>query len=794
MQFILKVKRCGLHEGAGPWLIFCILGMALGLPIQMAVSGQSAGLELVKNGKTSYTIVHGTECTPSERYAAQELAGYLQQMTGAAFPVVAEAKAPGKRRIVVGPCDLSRKLLGKETVEALGGEEFIVRTQGQDLLLVGGRPRGTLYAACHFLDNLLGVRWWSKDAVSVPRKPELKIEALDIVQRPAFEMRGELFFLCAWDQDWSAHNRINRLLYTTWDPDSPRDTGVEFTLDEKHGGGILYPMPGQKGGHTFYAYLPRDKYFDAHPAWFAEINGKRTKDGQPCLTNPEVLDFITKQVLEDLRKNPGAAMVHVSQYDGSDNQCRCANCRKIDEEEGSPAGSLLRFVDAVAERVEKERPDVLVETYAYEHTQPPPKLTRPRANVVIQFCGSYHATFLHPFDAPENAVFFKNLQGWNAISPHLYIYDYMLGYLRPYPNLRSLGPNLRILAQNGVKGYMVDASAGGPPGREFEELRAWVLSRVLWNPSLDDQALIAEFVNGYYGTAGRYVLDYINLIHDAAAKGGCTLYAGGEMEPSPFVNFEVMNKAETLFQQAEQAIAGEVDLLRRVRRIHMSVQCMWAVNRDTWAEEAKQKGLPPPPSAGEFFEAMRKQALIELERARAEPIDLAAAAAAGSLKQAQTLIAQKGAGKLLQRRLETFLASVKKEMDQAPLKLCTKASSSYGTQAYQAFDGDPETGWSPGGTGGWIQWDMGKSVKVKAIQTFFGSLYTHVTYRIEASQDGKAWTPMVPRKTSDGNRSEDHPAGAADARFLRTTIFSAASKERPQGEWVAIMEQKIETE
>jgi hypothetical protein len=38
--------------------------------------------------------------------------------------------------------------------------------------------------------------------------------------------------------------------------------------------------------HSFYPLIPPDKYFEAHPEWFSEINGKRTHDhAQLCLTN-----------------------------------------------------------------------------------------------------------------------------------------------------------------------------------------------------------------------------------------------------------------------------------------------------------------------------------------------------------------------------------------------------------------------------------------------------------------------------------------------------------------------------
>jgi hypothetical protein len=51
-----------------------------------------------------------------------------------------------------------------------------------------------------------------------------------------------------------------------------------------------------------------------------------------------------------LKSNPGATIASVSQNDCIGN-CQCAACAKIDTEEESPAGAMLRFVNAVADEV-----------------------------------------------------------------------------------------------------------------------------------------------------------------------------------------------------------------------------------------------------------------------------------------------------------------------------------------------------------------------------------------------------------------------------------------------------------
>ena len=42
------------------------------------------------------------------------------------------------------------------------------------------------------------------------------------------------------------------------------------------------------------------------------------------------------------------------------------------------------------------------------------------------------------------------------------------------------------------------------PGHEFSELKSYLLARVLWNPDADADAVIDEFLAGYYGAAAPW--------------------------------------------------------------------------------------------------------------------------------------------------------------------------------------------------------------------------------------------------------------------------------------------------
>ncbi|MDM7462032.1 MAG: alpha-glucuronidase family glycosyl hydrolase, partial [bacterium] len=125
-------------------------------------------LTIARSGRALTPIIVQRGATEPERYAADELAKCLQQITGAVFDV-READTLPPRAIVVGQGALADRLQADIDRRTLGGEETLLLCRDGYLLLSGGRPRGTLYAVYRFLQRQLGVRWWTPWATQTPR-------------------------------------------------------------------------------------------------------------------------------------------------------------------------------------------------------------------------------------------------------------------------------------------------------------------------------------------------------------------------------------------------------------------------------------------------------------------------------------------------------------------------------------------------------------------------------------------------------------------------------------------------
>jgi hypothetical protein len=541
-----------------------------------------ADLELAAGGETTYEIVVDEADEPAVRQAAAELADYLNKITGATFPIVTSSEEKkDSPRLIVGWGEGARSLVPQQEMDGLKNDGFLVEAVGSDLVLAGSTPRGTLYAVYEFLEKSLGCGWWTAAVETVPRNSDLKIAPPSLSSSSRFAYRD------VYAEDLKVDPEFAVKMRRSGRADEP-------AIPEKWGGDI-----GIIGGvHTFAEFLPPEEYFDQHPEWGALSSGERVPwtqyGGQPCLSNLEFQAAFTAKVLERLDAAESPEMISVSQNDNN-YRCQCDQCLAIEEEEGSASGPILRFVNAVAREVAKKYPKTLVETLAYTYSVDPPKVTKPESNVLIRLC-TYLDNHAVPFSDEKNQPFQDAIQGWAAISPRLFIWDYTTDFADQWklrPNLLNLGPNIRFFAKYPVEGVF---SQGAFQQRtDFVGLRAWLVSQLLWNPAQDDQALIRRYLKGYYGAAADLLEKYIELIHKTAQNSDVLMIGGGEAQ----IGFgpEFFEEADKLFDEAEKAVAAEPELLRRVQIERLAPEYLRIVRYPELREEGVS--LFPDSSAAE---------------------------------------------------------------------------------------------------------------------------------------------------------------------------------------------------
>ena len=125
--------------------------------VMMAVvmNTRASAFPLVKDGVTKHTIVVSKDASPSEKHGAEELQRFIKEMSGATLPIVDEIAAPKAKLVVIGRGALQEKIAPGIPFDKLGDEGFAIRNDGGNLVIAGGRLRGTMYGVYYLLDDVL---------------------------------------------------------------------------------------------------------------------------------------------------------------------------------------------------------------------------------------------------------------------------------------------------------------------------------------------------------------------------------------------------------------------------------------------------------------------------------------------------------------------------------------------------------------------------------------------------------------------------------------------------------------
>jgi len=503
-------------------------------------SGKRIEYTLFENGKTDYQIIIGEDASESEQWAAAELQKYLLEISGTSFNIVNDQSSTTEHEIIVGYNKHTEILLKDDSkLSDLSNESFVIKNVKSNLILAGGKQRGAMYAVFSFLEKQFGIRWYTPSVTSIPKRDSYLFSYLHHQESPSIQVRND-FYYEAFDPIWAAHNKINGAM----------------GFREQHGG-----IEGYWAVHTFYRFMPPTEFFDEHPEYYSLIDEERVHDkAQLCLTNKDVLNIVTERLKKVMRENPANLIYSVSQNDWR-NPCQCSNCQRIVNQEEGQAGIMVWFVNQVADKIKDEFPNKYVGTLAYQYTRKPPKNIKPNENVVIRLC-SIECCFAHDFKScPENQEFLSDLEGWSSISPHLYIWDYVVNfshYIMPYPNFEVLQQNILTFRDNKSIGIM-EQGAYQSRGGEFAELRAYVISKLLWNTECDVNDVIDDFMFGYYGRSGQYIKEYLNLLHNQITHE-THIHLGLKPDDKIF-NKEFIKEADILFDKA--VIVAENDKIKK---------------------------------------------------------------------------------------------------------------------------------------------------------------------------------------------------------------------------------------
>ncbi|MCX6229293.1 MAG: DUF4838 domain-containing protein [Bacteroidia bacterium] len=523
-----------------------------------------AELTITENNKANYSILLSKKPTTQDQKAAEDLKTWLEKMTGATIQIVTESKnsKTSDQVISIGQTQLFKKSKLAASSENLKDEGYGIDQKDKTLFIWGGRTRGVINGVYALLEEDLGCRWYSNECTMIPSIGTLKFAPALRTFVPALSCRDPFWYV-AFDATWSLRNRTNA-------PDAK--------VPEEWGGAIDY---GGMFVHTFHGLFPEKDYYEAHPEYYMLNDQNKRVTSQLCTTNPEVIRLVKEKVRKVLKANPYAELISISKNDGG-GTCLCANCKSLDDAEGSKMASLMVLVNAVAKDIEKDYPHVLISTLAYGETGPIPKTMRPNKNVSIMLCSDKTGAWRRPFEPTEICEIGTLVKNWSKVCKRLFIWDYNINfshYLAPMPNLDVMAENIRFYVANNAEGVMLQANYQ-TVGSERDWMRSWVAAKLLWNPSLNLYDLIDDFIYGYFGKAAPAVAQYNRLLQKQAeiykTELSCKWLMDHKYKPirydmdHPFLSKEFLYYSTQLYDQAEK-LADNKQVLDRVQRDRLPI-------------------------------------------------------------------------------------------------------------------------------------------------------------------------------------------------------------------------------
>ena len=459
-----------------------------------------------------WVIVVPADSLPSERYAAEEFQRFYTEAAGRKLDIVATADPEASGCILIGQPAAAMAHTCRFKPAKYGPEDLRIIVNPREIVIAGGRPRGTLYGVYTYLEDYLGIRFLTAEHTHVPPlKQPCPLPAIDRYYAPPIPWRYTYY-----GENHDHHEFAVRLRQNAIAPeDQFGDVSTQRLVN-----------------HSVSGLLPWSKYGATHPEYFCLRDGKRptqlliqqTYEIQPCFSHPEARRIMLENLRAQIKREyPKWKDYSVSQDDNG-RFCTCPDCAAKDEAAGCHTGQLLDFVNWIAGEIYNDYPDITIGTLIYQWTRTPPKNMKPARNVKLQLC-SIECCQIHAIDDPTcplNKRFQEDLAGWAKLTDNIAIWNYNVNfanYLVPCPNLFNLERNVRYFHANHARGLFMQA-AGNTTGAEFSELRNYIICRLIWDPSRSGTALMEEFLRLHYGPAAPPIRRFIDRVHAAAQQSG----------------------------------------------------------------------------------------------------------------------------------------------------------------------------------------------------------------------------------------------------------------------------------
>lgn len=476
---------------------------------------------LVQSGVSEYKIVVAATATDNERFAANELANFLNLATGAELEIVTDDEYTSSDAIIGIGNTKQAQAADAVSEQNLATSSFVLKTVGNSLYVTAdknGDGEACLYGVYQILQDAVNFRVYAADEIVYADKDTIPLYKYDKIYKPTFDQRELGYASIANDETYKKRMRL------VW-----HDTDVRWTL---HGHTQASHFVNPNFSDTLHAEHEGMTYGQAHPDWF--------DGGQLCWSaGAEMEQVAAEKLIWYIENYPQGEYIMLGQMDNTD-YCSCDRCKKKMAELGiNPAGMQILFLNNVIKIAEQwrieNRPeqDVKYVTFAYNGTlQPPVKKdgngnlvaindqVKPHDKLYIYFT-PIETDFAVDLSNQRNLSVMEALNGWNALAGGrimVYIYDINFhNYFINFNNFGTVEGMYRDYLDNGVY-YMYSQGPIDTCVPCFQEMRVFVEAQLMWDIDQGYDNLVNEFMQAYYRDGAPAVRKFYDLIRNRYAR------------------------------------------------------------------------------------------------------------------------------------------------------------------------------------------------------------------------------------------------------------------------------------
>lgn len=571
------------------------------------MAAEKGGVTLLENGEVKVTVVYSEGASESLIAAADFMAATIDRMSGSSGVRTAVKKGGESGFSIYVGRAANSALIDLSDVKD-DGYKLEIKPEG--IYIVGKTDDATRNGIYDFLETHLECMYVSPENTYVPLCPTVKLALEEKTVNPTITWR-KVYQYESVQNGWYERLKMNGTIV------KEGENSIE-----------LYNEWGT-WCHSSFEFVPPEKYFDEHPEYYAKFLGKRryqfnvlgrTFPTHLCYTNEEVYQIAEAELVKRIEANPEVKFWDFSIMDTYFATCRCKECKKFNKEAGSEMGTLLAFLNRLADSIKDDYPDVYLSTLAYQRVKNPPKNMKCAPNLCINVC-AFPGTQSYPYSTEggikASREFAERVVEWGKICDNILVWDYVVNFTHlklPFPNFEFQKENLEFYLENNIR--FVFHQGSREPMDENAEMRTYLLSRQLWDKDVDLKALAKKYVAVVYGDAAGLVEEYMDLQNSAMIESGVdlSLYDNPKKHKNGYLAPKLTDKylelTEKMLEVAENSDTVNVKAVEMLR-----VNALYAKMTDaSWDYRAKKAAFEEFKALSEKYNFTKSGEIVEMSR------------------------------------------------------------------------------------------------------------------------------------------------------------------------------------